>query len=525
MKLEPAHSLLHQASKPLEAKFRASWIVTTASIALVTFVILGIYSETATSILLTWESSQAYNHGYLIVPISLALLWRKRRELACIAPRPDSIGFFLVGLAGACWLVAMAGQVQILKQYSMVAMIFATVVALAGRRAAAAMAFPLAFLLFTVPFGEGFIPRLMDWTADVTVAALRITGIPVFREGTFFTIPSGRWSVIEACSGLRYLIAAVTVGTLFAYLNYRSWRKRAAFMLASIVVPIIANFARAYVLVMTGHLSNMRYGVGADHILFGWFFFGVIFAVLIWLASMWSDPVPASTPESLGEQAPLPQRQRLAASFVVVIALVLAWPLYAAHLERPDSERSITLRAPAGATGWEIDPRPLTDWRPHYQGAVASDFSVYRKNQYAVALYIGYYRDQRQGKELVSSQNVLVPSTDDVWMNVGSGLHDVQLVQEKLRVKQTRLRSPQQRLLVWDWYRISEIDLSSPYLAKALLARDKLLGRSDDSAILIVAAPYDERPAQAAEALQLFLRDMRGSIDMALAAAKQEAMQ
>ena len=136
-------------------------------------------------------------------------------------PAPDYLGFLLLAVLGFGWLVAAAGQVQVVQQYAMTAMVPAAVLALAGRRVAWALAFPLAFLLLAVPFGEAFLPRLMDWTADFTVGALRATGIPVYREGTFFAIPSGSWSVVEACSGLRYLIASVTVGALYAYLTYR----------------------------------------------------------------------------------------------------------------------------------------------------------------------------------------------------------------------------------------------------------------------------------------------------------------
>src|SRR5438552_85220 len=112
--------------------------------------------------------------------------------------------------------------------------------------------------------GEALIPPLMEWTADFTVAALQLSGIPVFREGLFFTIPSGNWSVVEGCSGVRYLIASFTVGVLFAYLSYRRAWKRLLFAAMSIIVPIIANGMRAYLIVMIAHLSNNQLAHGVD---------------------------------------------------------------------------------------------------------------------------------------------------------------------------------------------------------------------------------------------------------------------
>jgi exosortase len=122
--------------------------------------------------------------------------------------------------------------------------------------------FPLLFLFFAVPVGDFLLPRLMEWTADFTVQALRLTGIPVFREGQNFVIPSGNWSVVEACSGIRYLIASLTVRTLYAYLTYTSLKRRLTFILVSLLVPILANWFRAYMIVMLGHLSGNKLATG-----------------------------------------------------------------------------------------------------------------------------------------------------------------------------------------------------------------------------------------------------------------------
>jgi len=39
-------------------------------------------------------------------------------------------------------------------------------------------------------------------------------------------------------------------------------------------VPIIANWLRAYMIVMIGHLSGNKLAVGVDHLIYGWLFFG-----------------------------------------------------------------------------------------------------------------------------------------------------------------------------------------------------------------------------------------------------------
>jgi len=400
-------------------------------------------------------------------------------------------------------------------------MIPALVLALAGRDVARALAFPLAFLLLAVPVGDAFIPRLMDWTADFTVATLRLTGIPVYREGTSFSIPSGNWSVVEACSGLRYLIASVTVGVLYAYLNYRKLWKRLFFIGLAVLVPLAANGVRAYLIVMIGHLSGMKLAVGIDHLIYGWIFFGLVMLLLFWLGLFWRDPVRRAADEEVVPRRAAPSSSAaLAGSAVAALAIAAAWPLYAAHLERANGAIGAPVLArPAGAAGWSSETLPLTDWRPRYSGAAASSFEVYRKGDRAVALYVGYYRGQRKGAELVTSGNVIVPQGHAVWANVGSSTRSEDFGHGALGIRETRLRSDRQRLLVWDWYRVAGSDLSNPYVAKLLLARDKLLYRGDDAAVIMLATPYEIRTQAAEETLREFARAMLPSINAALAAA------
>src|SRR5215831_16982079 len=201
------------------------------------------------------------------------LVWRSRDELARTTAKPWWPGLVVVLLCGVLWLVMSSANVLGLKQFALAFMIQASIVTVLGLRVARVLLFPLAFLLFAIPAGEFLVPVLMDWTADFTVAAIRWSGVPVFREGNHFALPSGNWSIVEACSGIRYLVASVMVGTIYAALAYRSVKLRAAFLVASIVVPIVANWLRAYGIVMIGHLSNNQLAVGVDHIVYGWLFF------------------------------------------------------------------------------------------------------------------------------------------------------------------------------------------------------------------------------------------------------------
>jgi exosortase len=178
------------------SRLTPTWVVV-----LVLAWVLVAFAPTTWSMIEIWERSDTFAHGFLVVPIVLYLLWRNRAVTDAIVPRPWLPALGGIVVAGAVWFIASRLRVNSVAQFAMIAMVPLAVLALLGTAALRVLAFPLAFLFFAIPFGEFLMPTLIDRTADVTIAALRLTGVPVYREGNFFTIPSGRWSVVEACSG------------------------------------------------------------------------------------------------------------------------------------------------------------------------------------------------------------------------------------------------------------------------------------------------------------------------------------
>jgi exosortase A len=486
--------------------------------------LLAWYGVTSASMVAIWHESETFAHGFLIFPISAWLIWGKRQALAHLSPEPSLAGVALLAILGAGWLFANVAGVQVVQQYAVVAMVPALLLAVLGWRVVRTLAFPLAFLLLAVPVGKGLMPPLMDFTADFTVTALQLTGMPVYREGTFFSIPSGNWSVVEGCSGIRYLIASFTGGCLFAYLSYRSLYKRLLFIAASIVVPIIANGLRAYLIVMIAHLSDMRLAMGIDHYIYGWVFFGFVMLLLFWVGSFWRDHEPEDS-ASAPPAAPAHGRVPLSKVGGVALAATLVagvWPLYAARLDdgRQFASRP-PLQAPAATAGWQLDPEPVTDWQPRYVGMDASLLQTYRKGDSRVAVYFVVYRRQRQDAELINDRNVLVPQKHPVWGNVGEVRRRESIGASEVPVRETRLRSRAQRLLIWDWLFVGNRHLSSPYYAKLLLGWNRLIGNPGQGAAIILATPAEQQTDQAERTLRAFVADMTLPIEQSLRASAE----
>ncbi|HAN56187.1 MAG TPA: exosortase A [Betaproteobacteria bacterium] len=507
---------------PLSTPAVRGWLAASLITAVTVVLLLLIFFSTAASTVAIWDRSETFAHGFLIFPISIWLIWRRRDALAQLSYQPDWRGLGLLLLLSAGWLFAHSGGVLVGEQLMLVAMIPAAVWTLLGLRVVSAMAFPLGFLLLAVPMGEALIPHMMTFTANFTVKALQLTGIPVYQEGTFFTIPSGEWSVVEGCSGLRYLIASFTLGVLYAYLTYRSLTRRIIFSLAAIVVPVLANGMRAYMIVMIADLSDMKLALGVDHLIYGWVWFGVVMLAMFWIGGYWR--------QDQDEAAPVPRTgiiavvgvAKLLLTALLALLVVLTGPAYAAWLAAHSAAPTpVQIASPAAANGWVAETAPFTDWQPHYVGPDGQHAAYYSKNGQHVMLYLAYYRTQRQDSELITSQNYMIMQKHPRWSNIGEAVLDPALGMTPAQVIQTRLRAPDQKLLVLRWDQLDGRDLTNDYLAKLLLARDKVLGKRDDGTAIVIATPYTDDLEAAKLVLRAFIHDMRDSIATSLGEAAQ----
>jgi len=482
---------------------------------------IGIFPDAWLSMVRVWSNSETFAHGFIALPCAAWMLWRRSDDWS---PLPQRIWWpAAIALAGCgvLWLVGRLGGVASIEQFAAVAFIAATMLLLVGPTVTRALAFPLAFLFFAVPVGEFLTPLMMDYTADATVTALRWSGIPVFREGLHFSLPTGRWSVVEACSGLRYLIASLALGVLYAYLQFRTLRYRLAFVALALVVPIVANWVRAYGIVLLGHLSDMRIATGVDHLIYGWLFFGFVMALLFWIGSRWREP-PSSTAGREDEaraEAPndtpseatfsfahaasaLPPRSRMLAAAALALAVAFVWRPVAAGLL--DATQPVDAIAPLRTA---LAPFPDADtfgFEPRFADAVAELHAARRIEGGVVQVHAFYYARQHETHEMVHSGHTVVRADDFRWPVSWSGRQQLPWGD----VAASRLRGPDgEQYLVWHWYAVRNAWTASEYRAKAATAWSLATGHGDHSLAFVLVTPLTSRASTTStEAMQAATR-------------------
>lgn len=514
----------------------SAWRRPLLALAAVLALVVLTYYGTAAAMVGIWNRSETFAHAFVVPPLSLWLIWRRRAVLAALPSYPVPWLAVPMLLLAGLWLLGDLVDVNALTQLVLVSMLVLAVPALLGWAVARELAFPLGFLFFAVPIGEFLTPWLMQYTADFTVAAVRASGVPVYREGLQFVIPSGRWSVVEACSGIRYLIASLMVGTLFAYLNYRSMWRRWVFIGVAIAVPIVANWLRAYMIVMLGHLSDNRLAAGVDHLIYGWVFFGVVIMAMFLIGARWSEPDdPAYAVMAQGPvRGDAATAGRWALSVLLLAAAITAPPRVARALFDGDLGASAAatstapqLRLPAAMAGnWQASSAALPVLTPIYGGASAQAFAQYAQGEAAVGVYIAYYDRQDEQHKLVSSVNAIVRADDHRWNQLRSGSRVWAAGTGPVTVRTVDLLAPvashQSASLpvrAWHFYWIDGRLTHSDIEAKLLQAWQQVQGRGSAGAAVVLYTA-DNGNGAADTALGSFLNDNFTRIDQALRAMR-----
>lgn len=490
-------------------------------LALLAVMVLGIgviYRATLAPAIVVWIELPTFNHCFLIVPTAGYLVWLRRDALRGVAPSWSPLWLILLLPLSALWLFGQLVGVLEIQQVAVVGMVETAMLAALGWPVYRAILFPALFLFFLVPTGEYLIDPLQRFTTGFIAIGLDLLNIPAFIEGTLIELGNGSFQVAEACAGLRFLIATIVIGVLFAHLYYTRVIKIALFLIACAIVPVIANGFRALGIVLLAHATDNRVAAGADHIIYGWGFSVAILFVLLYVGARFADPPWRPSPNAGPAQTGIaPGFPLLAAAAVAGLLMALSGPAVAWQLDR----RPVTVDAAALRLPTSMGPFTVTastaDWHPIYLEPDAHVTAALTEAGSApVDLELFYYGRMRKGHELVSSANRLW-SEDGVWRQIATGSETIEIGGNRFRVHANVMSSILGKRLVWSWYWMGgDFTISKPLLKLKQL--ESTFARCQGGALVTLSTPIDAAPAIAEKRLAAATEAL-GSLPAQLAAA------
>lgn len=277
----PPEAAVLPANDATRARIPAAWHAPLAALGLSVLALVSVTAGSWGAMLHQWWNIDTYNHLLLVPFITGWLVALKEHDLAAIAPQPFWPGLVAVAAALGLWCAGETQGINLVAQAGAVGAVQAAVVTLLGLRAGLVLALPIAFAAIMVPFGDEIIAPLQFLTAEIAIALTHASGVAARIEGIHIHTPAGLFIVAEACAGVKFLIAMVTLGVLVCATRFDRWTTRAAFMAACLVVPVLANGVRAWATIYIAQFIGAEKATGFDHIVYGWVFFGLVIAVLL----------------------------------------------------------------------------------------------------------------------------------------------------------------------------------------------------------------------------------------------------
>jgi exosortase len=212
-------------------------------------VFLALYLPIIIELVGEWYIDSNYSHGFLIIPVSVWLIWKKREILKTIPLETGKWGVPIIAASLVLFILGTAGAEYFTARVSMVGLLLGVTLFLAGPRFVREIWFAFFFLLFMIP-----IPYIIYYSltfplqllgSKIAAGVLGVLGIPHLRQGNIIHLPDNySLEVAEACSGLRSLVSLLALGALLAYWTQTSKIKASILFLSTVPIAIAANIFR-----------------------------------------------------------------------------------------------------------------------------------------------------------------------------------------------------------------------------------------------------------------------------------------
>ncbi|MBU0983321.1 MAG: exosortase/archaeosortase family protein [candidate division Zixibacteria bacterium] len=210
-----------------------------------------VYLPTLMDLVVDWWQDDNYTHGFLVPLVSGYLVWSVRKELAELRPQTAGAGLVVL-LAGMVLFVLGTGAAEYFTaRFSFVLSLFGLTWYLLGHTFARRTWFAFFFLCFMIP-----IPYVIYYAvagpmqllaSKVTATLLSAIGMGIVRQGNIIHIAGGySLEVVEACSGIRSLMALLALGALYSYWSQKKPVAQVTLFLSTIPIAVFANVVRVF---------------------------------------------------------------------------------------------------------------------------------------------------------------------------------------------------------------------------------------------------------------------------------------
>lgn len=466
-----------------------------------------------------WDTQEEYSFGYMIPGVSLYLLWQRRERVAATDFAGSWWGTAVVATGVLLLGVGQIGTLGTVVQYAFLISLYGLVLAYTGFRGFAAMAAPLAILAFMMPLPNYLLREVSQvlqlWSSQLGVMVIRAFGITVSLEGNVIDLGGLRLQVVEACSGLRYLLPLMAIGFIAAILFRAAFWKRAVVFLSTIPITVVMNSARIGLIAVLAEYFGKSMAEGFLHDFEGWVVFMICTALLVGeiallarvgpvktsLAECFNLQVDSTARGALARPRRLPRPFIVAGSLVVMaVAMSMAFTLPSATLP----ERRGFSEFPKNLDEWQGTPQKLEHEYLRMlklDDYLLADFAV-ADGRPPVNFYVSYYATQANGNSAHSPRACIPGDGWEISEFSQRRLQGVSVGGESLTVNRALIQRGDSRQLVYYWFQQRGRATTNEYVVKLYIFWDAITRhRTDGAMVRLVARLTPGEPVESGDAL------------------------
>ncbi len=257
-----------------------------------------------------WNSENNQEHSWFILPITIWLIWHHREDLQRARKEPSNAGLAWVLAGVGTFVLAVRTLQPRIAIFALPLLIYGGVRYLWGRETARVLIFPCLFMLFMVPVG-GFVQGTVSLQLFVSSAVKWLSvliGVRIEAVGTTLRALDGSFNfdIAEGCSGIRSLMAMITLSALYVHFTQRETWKQWVIFGGSMVFALIGNIGRVFSVVVVARFISEKIAGGLYHDYSGFVFFPVAVGAMVGFAKLLNLDWRRVAADSLKPEAPRP---------------------------------------------------------------------------------------------------------------------------------------------------------------------------------------------------------------------------
>lgn len=428
--------------------------------------------------------------GLLVLPILGLMIMHNSANIKRASLGYSPLGLLLLLLSGCVCLVATLVELELVRQFAMISMLFAIVLTTYGRNVTHIILLPLFSLFLLLPLGQEIYQIVEHSFSWLLMQALMLSKQAVYWEANQIYINNLSYDIQAYLSSMHYLMLFITVGAAYATLRTRSMLAALTIIACCITMPIIILGLSLYSYIMLKQWFSISNFIESHITAIGWILTCIGLAHAFWVGLFLKDRkdfIPRNDNIAWRDNYFFAGQHSLKL-IVLASCIILAMPMLGQKLKTD---------LPVDDANLPQIPNTIAAWNNSNkkQLVVNSKSTLFKKDQNSVHLAISHHNQQ----------------LEPAWKKIKESSKKIRFGQHKLPVHEIIFNNKNKYKIYWSFKFINGHVTTNETMAKALTHFYSISDKNVKHGIVTISTDATKELNFARDRLKDFLQDFTES--------------